>query len=295
MCVPSYSVCLKGPQQKCVCCWHSPFNIVWIFHQDPKPCYKSPLFSDLFVHSLCECVSVCACRRVRVCVCREIIDIYLVWDVANFVWLYMSLYTVLCQFFLYLNNIVLCCPSWRSVVVWWGKSWAQDWTSSCRQPCTPLLQHLLCKGPWRSLECRSPQVTDKARWKGGFCVHVWKKRTRLKIACPPVNALPLKTAGPGSCLHSATYKLILPLCCYLVTTPPLLPPFVGCFVRAPSRRQSQPHKESSFWIHWPPMNTGDFLFCAVIHKSVLTHWALSVCLKRFFMNHFLLFSSHTFC
>lgn len=131
--------------------------------------------------------------------------------------------------------------------------------------------------------------------KGGFCVCAWKERTRLKIACPPVNASPLKTAGPGSCLHSATYKLILSLCRYLVATPPLLPPFVGGFVRAPSRRQSQPHKKSSFWIHWPPMNTGNLLFCAFIHKLVLTHWALSVCLKRFFMWHFLLLPPDTFC
>lgn len=131
--------------------------------------------------------------------------------------------------------------------------------------------------------------------KGGVCVCAWKKCTRLKMACPPVNASPLKTAGTGSCLHSATYKLILSLCRYLVTTPPLLPPFVGCFVRAPSRRQSQPHKKSSFWIHWPPMNTGNFLFCAFIHNLVLTHWALSVCIKRFFMKHFLLLPLDTFC
>lgn len=131
--------------------------------------------------------------------------------------------------------------------------------------------------------------------KGWFCVCVWKKWTWLKPACPPVNALPLKTAGPGYRLHSATWKLILSLCRYLVTTPPLLPPFVGCFVWAPSQRQSQPHKKSSFWIHWPPMNTGNFLFCPFVHKLVLTHRALSVCLKRFFMEHFLLLPLDTFC
>lgn len=43
------------------------------------------------------------------------------------------------------------------------------------------------------------------------------------------------------------------------------------------------------------MNTGNFLFCAFIHKLVLTHWALSVCLKRFFMKHFLLLPLDTFC
>lgn len=131
--------------------------------------------------------------------------------------------------------------------------------------------------------------------KGAFCEHVWKKCIQLKIACPPVNVSPLKTAGLGFCLHSATWKLILSLCADLVTTPPLLPPFVGCFVQAPSRRQSQPHKKSSFWIHWPPMNSGNFLYCAFIHKSLLTHWAVSVCLKRFFMGHFLLLSLYAFC
>lgn len=130
--------------------------------------------------------------------------------------------------------------------------------------------------------------------KGVFCVCVWKKCTWLKIACPAVNASPLKTAGLGCRLHSATRKLILSLCRYLVTTPPLLPLFVGCFVRAPSRRQSQPHKRSSFWIHWPPMNTGNFLYCASIHKLALTHWVLSVRLKRFFMEHFLLLPLDTF-
>lgn len=84
------------------------------------------------------------------------------------------------------------------------------------------------------------------------------------------------------------------MCRYRVTTPPLLPPFVGCFVRAPSRRQSQPHKKSSFWIHWPPMNTGNFLFCAFIHKLALTHWVLSARLKGFFREHFLLFPRDTF-
>lgn len=121
-------------------------------------------------------------------------------------------------------------------------------------------------------------------------VCVSESSARLKIACPPVNAAaaPLKTAGPGSCLHWATWKLILSLCRYLVTTPPLRTLFVACFVQAPSRRQSQPHKKSSFWIHWARMNTENVLFCPSVHKLVLTHWALSVCLKRCFMEHFLL-------
>lgn len=159
------------------------------------------------------------------------------------------------------------------------------WTSSCRPA---LFQHLLCKGPWHSLECRSVQVTDKAREGGGVVLCAWKKCTRLKIVRPAVNASPLKTAGLGSCLHSAMYKLILSLCRYRVTTPPLLPPFVACFVREPSQRQSQPHKKSSFWIHWAPMNSGNFLFGAFIHKLVLAHWVLSAQLKRFFTEHFLL-------
>lgn len=161
----------------------------------------------------------------------------------------------------------------------------------------PLCSSIFCAGdPDAALNAGHHRLLTKLGERGGgFCVCAWKTCTRLKIACPPVNASPLKTAGPGSCLHSPTYKLILSLCCYLVTTPPLRPPFVVCFVRAPSGRQSQPHKKSSFRIHWPPMNTGNFLFCAFIHKSVITHQALSVRLKRFFMEHFLLLPSDTFC
>lgn len=128
----------------------------------------------------------------------------------------------------------------------------------------------------------------QSSWGRGVVLCVWKKCTRLKIVRPAVNASPLKTAGLGSCLHSAMYKLILSLCRYRVTTPPLLPPFVACFVREPSQRQSQPHKKSSFWIHWAPMNSGNFLFGAFIHKLVLAHWVLSAQLKRFFTEHFLL-------
>lgn len=116
----------------------------------------------------------------------------------------------------------------------------------------------------------------------------------IKNSLPSCQCIAIKNSWAGL-LSAFTYKLILSLCCYLVTTPPLRPPFVVCFVRAPSGRQSQPHKKSSFRIHWPPMNTGNFLFCAFIHKSVITHQALSVRLKRFFMEHFLLLPSDTFC
>lgn len=171
---------------------------------------------------------------------------------------------------------------------------AESWTGRFQLQ-TSRYPHLLSCALWRGFECRSPQVTDKARWKGRFCAPVWKKCTRLKIARPPVKASPLKTAGSGSCLHSATWKLILSLCHYLVPTPPLLPLFVDCFVRVPSRRQSQPNKKSSFWIHWSGMNTGNFPYCSTVHKLVLTHRALSIYLKRFFMKHFLLLPLDTFC
>lgn len=147
-------------------------------------------------------------------------------------------------------SIVLFC---NNVLVWrflhfggqwscWGLTW-KFWTGHFQLQ-TSQYPHLLSSAVWCSFECRSPQVSDKALWKGWFCAPVWKKCTRLKIARPPVSALPLKTAGPGFCLHSATWKLILSLCHYLVPTPPLLQLFVGCFVRAPSRRQSRPNKKS---------------------------------------------------
>lgn len=143
MCVPSYSVCLKDPQQECVCCWHSPSNIVWIFHQDPKPCYERPLFSDMFVHSLCIYGSA------RVFAERRLLSLKLCkFSLA----LVQTLNTLLCY------SILRYCPSWRSV----------DGTSSCRRPCRPLLRQLLCRTPWHSLECRSLQVTDKAWWKARF-------------------------------------------------------------------------------------------------------------------------------
>lgn len=273
MCVPSYSVCLKGPQEKCVCCWHSPFNIVWIFHQDPSPVTRALCFQTcLYI----PCVCACAC----VCVYRDIIDIYLPWNVTY------------CTFTPHYT--------FHPTITWFSSVFSATWKFRKVQQgiSDPVLDFQLQTAslpasfvqgtltqPWMQVSAGYRQ-SSVVGW--GVVLCAWKKCTRLKILCPVVNASPLKTAGLGSCLHSAMYKLILSLCRYRVTTPPLLPPFVACFVQEPSRRQSQPHKKSSFWIHWPPMNSGNFLFGAFIHKSVLTHWVLSAQLKRFFTQRFLL-------
>lgn len=189
MCVPSYSVCLKGPQQKCVCCWHSPFNIVWIFHQDPKPCYKSPLFSDLFVHSLCVWVSV------RVCVCS---DIYLVWNVANVVWLYMSFFCQLLQQF-YGTIFFSKNP---------GGLWCLDWTSL--YPAS-FVQGTLTQ----ALNAGHRRLLTKLRERGGFCV--WKQCTRLKIACPSCQCIAIKNSWAGllpAFSHVKVDSLFVPLSCH---------------------------------------------------------------------------------
>lgn len=162
MCVLSYSVCLKGPQHKCVCCWHSPFNIVWIFHQDPKPCYKSPLFPDLFVHSLCVCLQ----RHYR----------YLFSLRSNKV---KFGFTSLCTYslvnysnhFFSIHFFLQYHPSWSSVVVWRGIPISgldiQLQISLYPSPPASIVQGTLTQ-PWI-------QVTAGYRqsWvKGEFCVCV---------------------------------------------------------------------------------------------------------------------------
>lgn len=290
MCVPSYSVCLKGPQEKCVCCWHSPFNIVWIFHQDPSPVTRALCFQTcLYIPCVCAHVCVCACVCAHACTCAclqrgythlfslkcKILCIPLPLCTHSYVYRGVNLFIFLCVFCI--------------LEIW--ESAAEDSRPGTGHPAAnshsfaaPFVQGTLTQ-PWMQVSAGYWQSLGKER---GVALYAWKKCTRLKIVCPPVNASPLKTAGLGSCLHSAMYKLILTLCRRRVTTPPLLPPFVACFVREPSQRQSQPHKKSSFWIHWPPMNSGNLLFGASIHKLVLTHWILSSRLKKFFTERFLL-------
>ena len=171
MCVPSYSVCLKGPQEKCVCCWHSPFNIVWIFFfQDPSPVTRALCFQTcLYIPCVCVCVCVyvcvCVCVRTHVCVClQRHYRHYLAWNVTYLVNLYPSVHILL---------YIYCFGVFSNLEIW--ESPAGDSSSPgpvIQLQTATLFQRLLCKGPWHSLECRSVQVTDKARVKRGglLCV-----------------------------------------------------------------------------------------------------------------------------
>lgn len=172
MCVPSYSVCLKGPQEKCVCCWHSPFNIVWIFHQDPSPVTRALCFQTcLYIPCVCVCVCVQTCVCARTCACLQrhyrhlfslkcnILSIPLPLCTHSYVYLFFSVYSAARKS----GKVQQGIP---------GPGLAIQLQKAT------LFQCLLCKGPWHSLECRSVQVTDKAWGKRGGLLCVPERSAR---------------------------------------------------------------------------------------------------------------------
>lgn len=171
------------------------------------------------------------------CVCRDITDIYLVRNVTNSVCFYMSLYTFLCHpLLLFYSSVILSRYFASSSSLAGGDSRLWSGYPAADNP-VPLSPTIFCaRDPDAALNAGHRRLLTKLGERGGgggvSCGRM-KEAHVIKNSGPPVNASPLKTAGPGSCRHSATYKLILSLCRYRVTTPPLLPPFVGCFVRAP--------------------------------------------------------------
>lgn len=145
------------------------------------------------------------------------------------------------------------CPSWGRGMGGLrvrGLEWS---SSSCNSPLTGTF----CAGdPDAALNTGHSRLLTKLCERGVLCACLKGATRTVKISLPSVNAAPgwAKLLPPFS--HVKVDSLIVPLSC---PNSSFTACFVTRFVVASSHWQSQPHKRSSFWIHCPSMNTGNFL------------------------------------
>lgn len=206
MCVPSYSVCLKGPQEKCVCCWHSPFNIVWIFHQDPSPVTRALCFQTcLYI----PCVCACACVCTRVCLQRHYRHLFSSKCSKLSIPLPLCTLSDVCIYIIF-----LCIPQPGNL----GKSirgfQALDWTS------WPLTSSVLCaRDPDTALnagQCRL--LTKLGETQGGWgCFVCLKEVHTIKNSLPCCQCITIKNSWAGllsAFSHVQVDSFFVPLSCH---------------------------------------------------------------------------------
>lgn len=132
----------------------------------------------------------------------------------------MSLYTLLCQLLpLFFDTFspLAARQCWRSTLVWQGIPHSGLDVQLQTTPDPSLSHHLLCRGPWRSLECRSPQVTDKARWKGGFVCACLKEVHAIKNSPSSCQCIAIKNSWAGllsAFSHVRVDSPFVPLSCH---------------------------------------------------------------------------------
>lgn len=179
------------------------------------------------------------------------------------------------------------CPSWGRGMGGLrvrGLEWS---SSSCNSPLTGIF----CAGdPDAALNAGHRRLLTKLCEKGVLCACLKGAMRTVKNSLPACQCSAIKNSWAGLLppfSHVKVDSLIVPLSC---PNSSFTACFVTRFVVAPSHRQSQPHKRSSFWIHCPPMNTGNFLVLC-LDPYIYDH---SLACQSVFKDSLCRISSYTF-